>query len=121
MYNYWSSFYIRLEICTPRSWIMSLSRYKVQQHRKRLNGALARDMVETSIGLHYENSTADKEICSDYVDVKRVRRYETKSKYQDKLIHAYRRKITKLMSRIDILENEQEQVRVIMHIDKGGL
>ena len=52
--------------------------------------------------------------CSNSHGVKKRCRYEIKSKYQCKLIHAYRRKQIMLMDRINELENEQEQVHAIM-------
>ena len=97
---------------------MSLSTFSPQQHgndcidetRLRENIKLG----EISSEQYGDNFMENISPCSNSHGVKKRCRHEIKSKYQDKLIHAYRRKQIMLMGRINALENEQEQVHALM-------
>ena len=56
--------------------------------------------------------------CFDQNGRRQVCQHEKKSKYQDKLLYAFRRKDTKGMNRINELEKEQQQTRAIIIADK---
>ena len=63
-----------------------------------------------------ETYLANKASCSNSHRGKRRRTHEIRSKYQNTLIHAYRRKQIMLIGRINELENEKEQLHAAKNI-----
>ena len=102
-------YFNRLERYTPRHWVSAVTRFREEHYGELLNNVRKKSNQEHSISGHCLDDNGKRHVCL----------HEKKSKYQDKLLHAYRRKDAERPRRILELEKNQQYGRAMIHEDEN--